>query len=141
MVVFFFFNFLFIFALTFHKCQIVERAFLSFFLPFFFKVCWAPRCSFFRRTFLCAFLFVFSSSFGLFLGSFLALGARRRAAPFSVGLCVCVFVCVTPQFPREPHQNSNSRKVEWALEEQVMEMATEKSHRNCHLPQDSGSGC
>ena len=53
--------FLFICALTFHKCQIVIKAILSFF-PFFL------RC------------------------------AGRRAAPFSVGLFVCVFVCVFSSF-------------------------------------------
>ena len=58
--------FRFILALTFHKCQIVKKAFLSFF------------CSFLKWAF-----------FGVF---FLALGAGRRAAPFSVGLFVCVFV-------------------------------------------------
>ena len=65
-----FFIFLFIFALTFHKCQIVKKAFLSF---LFFAFC-------------------FTLLFWLFLGSFLALGAGRRAALFSVGLFVCVSV-------------------------------------------------
>ena len=61
--------FLFIFALTFHKCQIVMKTFLSFlFLAFFIF------CPFFLRC------------------------AGRRAAPFSVGLFVCVFVCVFYSF-------------------------------------------
>ena len=34
----FFFYFLFIFALTFHKCQIVQKPFLSFLFLRFFKV-------------------------------------------------------------------------------------------------------
>ena len=42
---------------------------------------------------MCVFVCVFSF-FRAFLGSFLALGAGRRAALFSVGLFVCVFVCV-----------------------------------------------
>ena len=46
---------------------------------------------------MCFFVCVFSS-FRAFLGSFLALGAWRRAAPFSVGLFVCVFVCVFSSF-------------------------------------------
>ena len=59
--------FLFIFALTFHKCQFVKKAILSFLIfCLFLKVCWAPRCSFFPSGFLCAFLFVFSLLFGLF---------------------------------------------------------------------------
>ena len=43
----------------------------------------------FPSGFLCVF-----SSFRAFFGSFLALDAGRRAALFSVGLLVCVFVCV-----------------------------------------------
>ena len=58
-----FFNFLFICALTFHKCQIVKKAILSL----------------------------------LFFALFLRC-AGRRAAPFSVGLFVCVFVCVFSSF-------------------------------------------
>ena len=46
---------------------------------------------------MCVFVCVFSS-FRAFLGSFLALGAGRRAALFSVGLFVCVFVCVFSSF-------------------------------------------
>ena len=46
---------------------------------------------------MCAFVCVFSS-FRAFLGSFLALGAGRRAALFSVGLFVCVFVRVFSSF-------------------------------------------
>ena len=46
---------------------------------------------------MCVFVCVFSS-FRAFLGSFLALGAGRRAAPFSVGLFVCVFVGVFSSF-------------------------------------------
>ena len=58
-----FFIFLFIFALTFHKCQIVKKAIFSF----------------------------------LFFALFLRC-AGRRAAPFSIGLFVCVCVCVFSSF-------------------------------------------
>ena len=48
---------------------------------------------FFPSGFLCALLFVFSLLFGLFWVHFLALGAGRRAALFSVGaVCVRFFV-------------------------------------------------
>ena len=60
---FFFLIFLFIFALTFHKCQIVQKAILSFLFFALFSRC-----------------------------------AGRRAALFSVGLFVCVFVCVFSSF-------------------------------------------
>ena len=46
---------------------------------------------------MCVFVCVFSS-FRAFFGSFLALGAGRRAALFSVCLFVCVFVCVFSSF-------------------------------------------
>ena len=55
--------FLFISALTFHKCQIVKKAILSFLFFALFSRC-----------------------------------AGRRAAPFSVGLFVCAFVCVFSSF-------------------------------------------
>ena len=86
------FFFLFIFALTFHKCQIGKRAFLSFLFFAFFKGVLGAALLLFPSGFLCTFLFVFSILFSLFLGSFLALGAGRRAALFSVGLFVCVSV-------------------------------------------------
>ena len=79
-------------------------SFLAFFRVFAvgcvisFSWCWAPCCSFFRRAscvrFCLCFLF-FSGFFGVF---FLDLGAGRRAALFSVGLFVCVFVCVFSSF-------------------------------------------
>ena len=46
---------------------------------------------------MCVVVCVFSP-FRAFLGSFLALGAGRRATPFSVGLFVCVSVCVFSSF-------------------------------------------
>ena len=67
-----FFLFLFIFALTFDKCQIVMKAILSFlFFAFFLKVCWAPRCSFFRWAFCVRFClcFLFFSGFFGFLAT------------------------------------------------------------------------
>ena len=54
--------------------------------------CWAPCCSFFRRAFYVRFSVCVFSSFRAFLGSFLALGAGRRAALFSVVL-FCVRFC------------------------------------------------
>ena len=60
--------FLFIFALTFHKCQIVKKAILSFlFFAFFFKGVLGAALLLFPLGFLCAFLFVFSLLFGLFV--------------------------------------------------------------------------
>ena len=73
--------FLFIFALTFHKCQIVKKAFLFFFWPF-------SKCAFLS----CVFWFRFRVKFlGCSWFCVISLGAGRRAALFSVGLFVCVF--------------------------------------------------
>ena len=69
-------------------------SFRSFFwVPFWFWVLGAVLF-FFPSGFLCAFLFVFSLLFVLFVVIFLALGVVRRAALCSVGLFVCVCVCV-----------------------------------------------
>ena len=53
---------------------------------------------FFPSRFFCVRFCLCFLFFRPFLGSFLALGAGRRAALFSVGLFVCVFVCVFSSF-------------------------------------------
>ena len=76
--------FLFIFALTFHKCHIVKKAILSFlFFALFLKVCWAPRCSFFRWAFCVRFCLCFLFFSG-FVG-FLATTGRRGAEAYDSG--------------------------------------------------------
>ena len=75
--------FLFVFALTFHRCQIVKKAILSFFCPFF-KVCWAPRCSFFRWAFCVRFCLCFLFFSGFF--GFLATTGEGRAEAHDSGL-------------------------------------------------------
>ena len=89
-----FFIFLFIFALTFHKCQIVKKAFLSFlFFALFFKRCAGRRAALFSVGILCAFLFVFlffSDFFGFLFGSGCwapCCSFFRRA--FCVRFCLC----------------------------------------------------
>ncbi len=85
--------FLFIFALTFHKCQIVMKAILSFlFFALFFSVCWAPRCSFFRRAFFVRFCLCFlflSGFFGFLFGSW---SWAPRCSFFPSGF-LCAFRC------------------------------------------------
>ena len=103
-----FFFFLKIFALTFHKCQIVMKAILSFlfldhflscFLKNFFHFCFdLPQVSNCKESVSFHFYFLPFFKVGLFLGSFLSLGAGRCAALFSVGIFVCVFVCVFSSF-------------------------------------------
>ena len=81
--------FLFIFALTFHKCQIVKKAILSFlFFALFFKVCWAPRCSFFRWAFCVRFClcFLFFSGFFGFLATTGGGGGGQRLMTADWGL-------------------------------------------------------
>ena len=62
-------------------------------VPFWLWVLGAVLLLFPSGFFVCVSVCVFFS-FRAFLGSFLALGAWRRAALFSVGPFVCVFVCV-----------------------------------------------
>ena len=91
--------FLFIFALTFHKCQFAKKAFL-FILIFglFFK--WGLFCVFFWVSVPVFFGVFYGVRAGLrnlffllcFSCPFLVLGAGRRAAFFSVWLLGCVLV-------------------------------------------------
>ena len=85
----------FIFALTFHKCQFVKKAFLFIFIfwlffkwglfgVFFFPVLFGVFCGVRAGLRNLFFLLCFSCPF-------LVLGAGRRAAFFSVRLFVCVF--------------------------------------------------
>ena len=63
----------------------------------FFLVLGAVLLLFSVGLFVCVFVCVFSS-FRAFVGSFLALGAGRRAALFSVGPFVCVSVFLRKRF-------------------------------------------